>query len=82
MGRRSVRRAHVDPLGHVPSSTKTGSGTGKRSVPLAGVGGVSAERPGTSLVFHTSVCLVRSKASGVFWKLLRHTTKRAAKGAP
>lgn len=46
-------------------TTKTGFGTAQRSVPLSGVFGVREEWPGTDFVFHTSVCLVGSKASGV-----------------
>jgi hypothetical protein len=43
--------AQVDPLGVVPSSTKTALSFSHR-VPL----------------FHTSVCFVRSKSRGIFWK--------------
>ena len=43
----------MDPLGQVPSVTKTGFGTGNRSVPFLGIGG-TFEAPsaltGTSLV--------------------------------
>ena len=53
-------RAHMDPLGQVPSVTKTGFGTGNRSVPFLGIGG-TFEAPsaltGTSLVSVTSVSL-------------------------
>ena len=46
-------RAHMEPLGQVPSVTKTGFGTGNRSVPFLGIGG-TFEAPsaltGTSFV--------------------------------
>ena len=46
-------RAHMEPLGQVPSVTKTGFGTGNRSVPFLGMDG-TFEAPsaltGTSLV--------------------------------
>ena len=50
----------MEPLGQVPSVTKTGFGTGNRSVPFLGIGG-TFEAPsaltGTSLVSVTSVSL-------------------------
>ena len=51
-------RAHMDPLGQVPSVTKTGFGTGNRSVPFLGIGG-TFEAP--SALTGTSLVSVRSQ---------------------
>ena len=51
-------RAHMDPLGQVPSVTKTGFGTGNRSVPFFGIGG-TLEAP--SALTGTSLVSVRSQ---------------------